>query len=147
MQLQIASENTLLLTLGEEASPQVSALVQSAALATKRVMGKELIDLIPSYASLLIIYDPFLTDHFAVTRKIKFAMESLDAAQAEEGTAVILPVYYSPESGEDLEDLAERANMSIEEVIALHSGSDYRVYAIGFAPGFAYLGEVHERIA
>ena len=59
----------------------------------------------------------------------------------------MLPVYYHPEAGEDLEALAERAGMSIDDVIALHSGGEYRVYAIGFAPGYAYLGEVDSRIA
>jgi KipI family sensor histidine kinase inhibitor len=56
-------------------------------------------------------------------------------------------VYYAAEVGEDLEPLAARAGLSTDEVIALHCGTDYRVYAIGFAPGFAYLGQVDERIA
>ena len=59
----------------------------------------------------------------------------------------MLPVYYAPEAGIDLESLAERAGLPISEVIDLHAGAEYRVYAIGFAPGFAYLGEVDERIA
>ena len=63
------------------------------------------------------------------------------------GALVTLPVYYAAESGADLEALAARAGLSPDEVIALHSGREYRVYAIGFAPGFAYLGEVDARIA
>jgi KipI family sensor histidine kinase inhibitor len=64
-----------------------------------------------------------------------------------EGRAVTLPVYYSAETGADLEALAARAGISIEEVISIHSSTEYRVYAIGFAPGFAYLGQVDERIS
>ena len=60
---------------------------------------------------------------------------------------VVLPVYYAAEAGADLESLAARAGLSVQEVIDLHTGTEYRVYAIGFAPGFAYLGEVDERIA
>jgi KipI family sensor histidine kinase inhibitor len=60
---------------------------------------------------------------------------------------VVLPVYYAPESGADLEALARRAGLSTDGVIDLHTSTEYRVYAIGFAPGFAYLGEVDERIA
>jgi KipI family sensor histidine kinase inhibitor len=64
-----------------------------------------------------------------------------------ERRTVVLPVYYAPEVGIDLESLAERAGLSVSKVIDLHASSEYRVYAIGFAPGFAYLGEVDERIA
>ena len=60
---------------------------------------------------------------------------------------VELPVFYSRESGPDLELLAENAGLSVDQVIALHQQTEYRVYAIGFAPGFAYLGEVDSKIA
>ena len=147
MRLHTAGENALILYVGEETSPQVSAAVQAAAKAIEQALGEHLIDLVPSYASLLIIYDPLRTDHLAVSKAVHRAADQLERAQLDEGRAVVLPVYYSPESGEDLEALAERAGLTTDEVIALHCGCDYRVYAIGFAPGFAYLGEVDERIA
>jgi KipI family sensor histidine kinase inhibitor len=74
-------------------------------------------------------------------------VSALQSSTVGSGRSVVLPVYYAPESGEDLERLAANAGLSIEDVIAIHSGGNYRVYAIGFAPGFAYLGEVDERIA
>jgi KipI family sensor histidine kinase inhibitor len=147
VRLNTAGENALILYLGDETSPAVSARVQAAALAIEGSLGADLIDLVPSYASLLIIYNPFTSDHFKVRAQVHTALEKLDSAPLREGRTVVLPVYYSPESGEDLEALADQANLSTDEVIALHSGCDYRVYAIGFAPGFAYLGEVDERIA
>jgi KipI family sensor histidine kinase inhibitor len=147
VRLHTAGENALILYLGDETSLAVSARVQAAALAIERSLGADLIDLVPSYASLLIIYNPFTSDHLKVRAQVHTALEQLDSAPPLEGRTVVLPVYYSPESGEDLEALAKQANLSTEEVIALHSGCDYRVYAIGFAPGFAYLGEVDERIA
>jgi KipI family sensor histidine kinase inhibitor len=147
VRLHTAGENALILYLGEETSLEVSARVQAAARAVEAVLGDDLIDLVPSYASLLIIYDPFRTDHLKVGQQVRAALDQLDSTAPDEGHTVVLPVYYSPESGADLEALAARGNMSIEALIALHSGCDYRVYAIGFAPGFAYLGEVDERIA
>ena len=147
MRLHVAGESALILYLGEETSLEVSARVQTAAAAIGSVLAGDLIDLVPSYASLLIIYDPFRTDHLKVSHQIHRTMEALDSGDLDEGRSIILPVYYSQESGEDLRALAERAKLSTDEVIALHSGCDYRVYAIGFAPGFAYLGEVDERIA
>ena len=147
MRLYTAGENALILYLGAETSLEVSARVQAAARAVEAVLGDDLIDLVPSYASLLIIYDPFRTDHLKVGQQVRAALEQLDSSVPDEGRAVVLPVYYAQESGEDLEAMAAQGNMSTDELIALHSGCDYRVYAIGFAPGFAYLGEVDERIA
>ena len=137
----------MMLYLGEATSPEVSARVQAATAAVDTALGDDLVDLVPSYASLLIIYDALATDHLSVSRRVRQAVSSLDGGTASQGRVVVLPVYYAPEAGEDLEPLAQRAGLDVEQVIALHSGTEYRVYAIGFAPGFAYLGEVDERIA
>ena len=147
MQLHTAGENALILYLGDQTSPDVSARVQNAAAAIAPLLGDDLIDLVPSYASLLIIYDPFRTDHLRVRQQIHAALKIPTTTALEGGRTVVLPVYYSAESGEDLEALATKANLSPQQVIDLHCAGDYRVYAIGFAPGFAYLGEVDERIA
>jgi KipI family sensor histidine kinase inhibitor len=147
VELHSAGEDAMMLYLGEETSPEVSARVQAAVSALEEALGDDLVDLVPSYASLLIIYDPMTTDHLSVAHRVKQALAFLRSVSASEGRSVVLPVYYAPEAGEDLENLAARAGLSTDDVIALHSGEEYRVYAIGFAPGFAYLGQVDERIA
>lgn len=147
MELHSAGEDAIIVYLGHATSPEVAARVQAATTTVAQVLGDDLVDLVPSYASLLIIYNPLQTDHLSVSHRVRTALQSLQAESMDAGRTVVLPVYYAPESGEDLEALAGNAGLSIEEVIALHSGSEYRVYAIGFAPGFAYLGEVDERIA
>ncbi len=136
-----------MLYLGTGTSPAVAARVQAAARAVEANLGDDLVDLVPSYASLLVLYDPMTTDHLSVAHRIRQAVEALDVVDAAQGRLVTLPVYYAPEAGEDLESLAARAGLGVEQVIELHAGTEYRVYAIGFAPGFAYLGEVDERIA
>jgi KipI family sensor histidine kinase inhibitor len=147
MELHSAGENAIMLYLGEETSPEVSARVQAAAAAIEAILGTDLIDLVPSYASLLIIYDALHTDHLSVAHRVREAVGAIQATADTQGRTVVLPVYYAAEVGEDLEPLAARAGLSTEEVIDLHCSTDYRVYAIGFAPGFAYLGQVDERIA
>lgn len=137
----------MMLYLGEETSPVVSARVQAAVAAIELALGNDLVDLVPSYASVLIVYDAMHTDHLSVAHRVRQAVQDLQSVSASEGRTVVLPVYYAAEAGEDLEALAARAGLSTQEVIALHSGTQYRVYAIGFAPGFAYLGQVDERIA
>lgn len=148
MKVEIAGENALIIYFGEVADPLVSAQVQLAAARLEAVMADTLIDMVPSYASLMVIYDQYKTDHFAVRRHIRETLQQLgDDATQQEGSVITLPVYYSIESGPDLEDLARRAQLSVAEVIKIHSEMEYRVYAIGFAPGFAFLGEVDPRIA
>ena len=74
-------------------------------------------------------------------------LKNLSLLPLHEGHTVTLPVHYSHETGADLQALAARAKLSVEDVIKLHSATEYSVFAIGFAPGFAYLGQVDERIA
>ncbi len=147
MELQSAGENALILYLGDQACPEVAARVQAASAAIEAALGDDLIDLVPSYASVLVVYDPMKTDHLSVGHRLRTAISGLSGSADREGRTVVLPVYYAPDAGADLESLAERSGLSVDEVIGLHSGTEYRVYAIGFAPGFAYLGQVDERIA
>ena len=147
MKVEIAGENALIIYFGETADPLVSAQVQQAASRLEVVMADTLIDLVPSYASLLVIYDQYKTDHFAVRHHISETLQQLVDITQQQGQVITLPVYYSIESGPDLEELAQRAQLSVADVIRIHSEMEYRVYAIGFAPGFAYLGEVDPRIA
>ncbi|MBR9885844.1 MAG: 5-oxoprolinase subunit PxpB, partial [Oceanospirillales bacterium] len=147
MRIEVAGENSLILYFGDTTDPQISAQVQSAVSETERLLGDALIDLVPSYASLLVIYDPYKIDHLEARRRLLQLSDLSNLDDATEGALIKLPVWYSPESGPELEALAQKAHMSVEEVIALHASTEYRVYAIGFAPGFAYLGQVDERLA
>ncbi len=147
MHIQNAGEDALIVYLGDSTDPLVSAKVQAASRAIEAALGQDLVDLVPSYASVLVIFKLLRTDHLAVRKAVQQALEKLDDDAGNVGTLVTLPVYYDPESGPDLESLAERAGLGIDELVAIHQATEYRVYAIGFAPGFAYLGEVDERIA
>jgi KipI family sensor histidine kinase inhibitor len=147
MKIEIAGQNAFIVYFSEQTSAVVSAQIQAAVDNILASMQDCIIDLVPSYASLLVIFDLDRSDPFAIRQKLRAALASLDAVDAGAGSLVTLPVYYGFESGPDLEVIAERANISVEEVIDIHQQQEYRVYAIGFAPGFAYLGEVDERIA
>ncbi len=147
MNIEIAGQNALIVYFAEDTSAEVSARIQAAVARIQGNMQNLIVDLVPSYASLLVIFDLDRSDHFAIKRQLRTVLASLDEAEAGAGELVTLPVYYSLESGPDLELLAERAGLGVEEVIEIHQQQEYRVYAIGFAPGFAYLGEVDERIA
>jgi KipI family sensor histidine kinase inhibitor len=147
MRIEVAGQNALIVYFAEQSSAEVSAQIQAAVNNILASMQDCIVDLVPSYASLLVIFDLDRTDYFDVKRKLRGALENLASLDAEAGELVTLPVYYSTESGPDLEIIADNGKLSVEEVIEIHQQREYRVYAIGFAPGFAYLGEVDERIA
>ena len=146
--ISIAGENALIIYFGDRPSDAIASQVAQVVDQLRLSIGDVLIDLVPSYASLLVIYNPLQSDHHRVRAAMRSALDGLTVSNAQQqGSLVILPVYYSAESGPDLQGLADGADLSVDEVIAIHQQTEYRVYAIGFAPGFAYLGEVDERIA
>lgn len=159
MRITVAGENSFILYFGDESNAEISTQVQLATLHIENTLGEFIIDLIPSYASLLVIYNADEIDHRQFRQKLRQQLKfisnpstSTNKKPTEEssrvsGKLVEFPVYYSHESGPDLESIASKANLTIEDVIQIHQEQEYRVYAIGFAPGFAYLGEVDPRIA
>ena len=160
--IEVAGENSLVVYFSNQPSAEVSDAIAQTVDNLRLRLSEQLIDLIPSYASLLVIYNPILTDHYAIRKAIHGCANhsganhsGINKSGANQSTKTIsqgnrcveLPVFYSRESGPDLELLAENAGLSVDQVIALHQQTEYRVYAIGFAPGFAYLGEVDPKIA
>ena len=146
--IEVAGENAFIVYFGEHMSDAVADRVQAAIGQVRRQFAGTLIDLIPSYASLLVIYDiPQIgLEQFHAQLKACLA-QSPPKAGASLGRKVTLPVYYAPEAGPDLAALATAKELPPEEIIRLHHAPEYRVYAIGFAPGFAVLGEVDGRLA
>ncbi len=152
MRIEVAGENSLILYFGETTAPEISAKVQRASKKLSAALGDVIIDQVTSYASLLLIFDPLAIDQYAVRKIIHKTLGADESSTnensaSESSTLVELPVYYSEESGPELSLISKNSGLSIEEIITLHQSLTYRVYAIGFAPGFAFLGQVDERIA
>lgn len=147
MHIASVGENAVLVTLAETSSPEVAAQVGATATAARRLLGDDLVDLVPSYATLLVIFDPYRCDHGSVRTRLREGLGRLATGGDSGGRTVELPAWYGGEAGPDLARIAEHSGLPEQTIIELHSGASYRVYAIGFAPGFAYLGDVDPRIA
>jgi len=105
-------------------------------------------DVAPGYSTLGIHFDPLQTDLAALERVIESEFSSLEAMTAIEDRPVIeIPVQYGGALGPDLAGVAHYAGCTIDEVIRRHTGCTYRVYMLGFVPGFAYMGRVDASIA
>ena len=148
MRIEVAGENALIVYMGDTLSPCVADRVRFLDQQLRERLAEQLVDTVPSYASVLVIYRPDRIRMEALQEHIEeFGRATSEPLAKEDGRLVTLPVWYGPEAGPDLMALAETNGLSPDEVVQRHHDREYRVYAIGFAPGFAYLGEVDEAIA
>lgn len=113
----------------------------------EEAFGSALIDLVPSYTTLLVHYDPRLLGPEQARLKLQGLLAQLSPTEASsKGALRELPVWYEPTVGRDLSRLAEKNSLSVEDLIELHAGTVYQVFALGFAPGFAFMGSVDPRL-
>ncbi|MFT5580541.1 MAG: KipI family sensor histidine kinase inhibitor [Paraglaciecola psychrophila] len=147
VKIEVAAENALIVYLGEVANADVSAAIFYLSEALKKHLGAAIISLIPSYTSLLISYDLGHSNAAEVTAAVHKIIATAPLHTAVASRLVVLPVYYGADVALDLASLATAKGLSVAQVITIHQQCEYRVYAIGFAPGFAYLGDVDQRIA
>jgi KipI family sensor histidine kinase inhibitor len=103
-------------------------------------------DLIPSYRSLLIQYDPLKLSTEDLKTFLRLELPCLGQVISPKGKIVTIPVHYGGSCGPDLQEVAEYHGLTPAEVIALHSAVTYRVYMIGFSPGFPFLGGLDPRL-
>ncbi|WP_072681971.1 5-oxoprolinase subunit PxpB [Arcobacter sp. LA11] len=146
MNIKIASADSLIIYFSDTISKEVSLKVKSAYKRLKEKNDKGLIEIIPSYTSLFISYDIFKFDFEGIKSFLEDELKNLKPYEENNSTLINIDVYYGKEVGLDLERVASFANISVEEVIQIHSSKIYEVYAIGFLPGFAYLASIDEKI-
>jgi KipI family sensor histidine kinase inhibitor len=139
-------DSIITVTLGEGMSEELSTLVVSQARAIENAELMGVTDVVPSYASLGVYYDPFTTGFADLHDRIETILSGdtrADIAIAEPRSHLIKVRY----DGEDLDEVARQTGLTTEEVVRIHSGREYRVYVLGFVPGFAYLGTLDERLS
>ncbi len=136
----------LLVELGTGIDPAVNRRVQQLQRRLARENPVGVVETVPAYSSLLVIYDPLQAAPEVLKRRIA-ALCRFDAAPPPEKSEVhAIPVVYGGEDGPDLDAVAAFHGLSGEDVIRLHSGRVYRVYMIGFTPGYPYMGELPEAL-
>lgn len=144
---QVASYDTFIIYFGHSIDLEVSKEVQKAYRALKNARLQGVLEIIPSYASLMVSFDVLRHDYHSLCQRVEGIILSAEPIDEKEQKIITIPSYYHPEVGLDLEAVAQEKNVTIDEIIALHVKQTYNVYAVGFAPGFAYLGELDEALA
>ncbi|MDR8368687.1 allophanate hydrolase subunit 1 [Pseudomonas lactis] len=118
--------------------------------ATERLrngFGPALVDLVPSYTTLMVHYDLTALTPAQARALIDQALTDLQPQAQGSGQCHVLPVWYDLSVGPELTLLSQRSGLAVEEVIRRHSAHEYQVFALGFAPGFAFMGLVDEVLA
>ena len=140
----------VLVEFGDSIDPAVNDRVYSFAESVTAADIEGVEELVPTYRSLLVQYDLHKVAYEDVAARLEeFAKVAESPANtAPRGNVVVhIPMAYGGEFGPDLEAVADHNSLSSQEVIDIHSGTGYRVFMLGFAPGFPYLGGMDERIA
>jgi inhibitor of KinA len=138
----------LLVEFEQRIDPTVNDRVIQLAERLARRVRSSVRDIVPAYCSIGIHFDPLLTDLAALERVIGEEAQQLEHAEPREPAHVIdIPVRYGGAAGPDLGAVAAWAGCSAEEVVARHTARTYRVYMLGFVPGFSYMGRVDSSIA
>ena len=144
MNIKITSVDSVILHFEQIISEEVLDRVQNAYSVLKELEG--VIDIIPSYNSILIQYDLSVYNYRSVQEAIIKRLSNHQSISIENRNKLIkIPTLY--DEGLDLKRVAKFNHLTVEEVIQLHTQTIYRVYAIGFMVGFAFLATVNEKIA
>jgi KipI family sensor histidine kinase inhibitor len=141
-----AGDCAVTVELADEISPEINARVRALSSALAEQQLPAILDIVPTYRSLLVNFDPLRLDIGELESRI-LALVAASVVPDSTRRIVQIPVLYGGEYGPDLEFVARHAGLTPAEVATIHAGTDYLVYMMGFNTGFPYLGGMSPRIA
>lgn len=144
--ITIAGDSALNVVLADAISEEASRYVKAACDVLQAASLPGVIELVPTFCSVMVCYDPCLVSFGELSAEVASCLEGLKPAADGCRRIVEIPVCYGGDLGPDLNFVAQHAGMTEEEVVAIHSGTDYLINMLGFLPGFAYLGGLDERL-
>ena len=151
--IEAVSEDALLITLADAIDDALPARIATLIHHIEQAQLPWVTDLVPSYTTLLVMYDPVAVNVLEASAQLRPLLVAATHSGAnthsssQESRLIELPVYYSEETGPDLAWIADQSGLSAQQVIDHHMAQTYQVYALGFAPGFGFMGQVDPAIA
>lgn len=145
----VVSETDVIIYFDGELNRELIGFIQAAKNALLQLFPHDLLDAVPSYQSLLLSFRPQC--QIAPSKRLQKALaiieqlEYLPNTQTQHKT-IELPVYYGQEAGADFDAICQQLAIGGDELIALHSQQNYDVFALGFSPGFAFMGELDKAL-
>lgn len=142
-----AGDQAVVVEFGDTIEPAVNRQVRDLALAIETTRPDGIVDLVPTYRSLLVYYDPRRCTPSRLEAELTRLIEEAATTELPPPRVLDVPTCYGGEFGPDLDFVAKHAGLAPDEVVAIHTSDDYLVYMMGFTPGFTYLGGMSEKIA
>lgn len=155
VKIKSLGENAVTISLGNEISLEINQRIIAFAKKLNKERFPGFIEIVPAYASLTVFFDvltvrenftDFSTAFEAVRHIIEMTLENVVSEHENSTRKMEIPVCFAKEFAPDLEAICKSKNISKKEFIKIFTGRIYRVYMLGFLPGFAYMGEVDEKI-
>ena len=140
-------DRSLLVELGETIAPDVNRRVLELMLQLQQARLPGVREFAPGYRSLLVVFDPLTIAPSELKERITEVAAQHGSAGLPQAKLLTVPVFYGGDYGPDLEGVAGHLGISTDEVIRLHTETLYRVYMIGFTPGYPYMGELPAALA
>lgn len=150
MQVTPLGDSTLILALGDKIDEPTLARVQAVCRTLETAGLPAITELVPAYTTVTVFYDPAAAvaagapmediAGWLAARVQAAALKGATAGPLRAGNTIEIPVCYEREFAPDLAEVAEKTGLAAKDVIQLHTGAEYLVYLVGFAPGFPYLG-------
>jgi KipI family sensor histidine kinase inhibitor len=142
----LTGDKGLLVEFGAAIDPEINRKVRQIFLSLEKMPIEGITEVIPTYCSILISYNPFQTDPEILKREILDRERNLGKWEIPPPEIVEIQVAYGGEFGPDLEFVAQHNKLTQEEVIRIHTSGTYLIYMIGFTPGFPFLGGLSDKI-
>lgn len=146
MKIEAVNEECFLITLSEKIDLSLTTRIACLVTLIKQAFEDSLIDITPSYSTILVQVNLLKISPLVAEQLLIQLCETKLSSEKLTGKLIELPVYYDVSVGWDLHKVAADNNLSVDEIIKLHCAKTYQVCAIGFAPGFAFLAELDDKI-
>lgn len=142
-----AGDRALVIEFGSGIDEPTNTRVRTLAVYLDRLAHPAIVETVPTYRSLIVHFDPLRLAHADIVEIVEESERQSAAVTLPPSIVVEIPTAYGGAYGPDLEDVAALCGLTPEEVIAIHAGVEYRIFMLGFTPGFPYLGGMSPTIA
>lgn len=142
-----AGDKALTIEYGNEISEDISSKVRSMMVALEINKIDGIVEIVPTYRSLMVHYNPLIIGYDKLVNKLKSLENKLEDISLPEPEVIEIPTVYGGEYGPDIGNIAKHNKITVEEVVKIHSSKEYLIYMLGFTPGFPYLGGMNGKIA
>lgn len=142
-----SGDSALNMEFGNNITKEINKKIRAmtVAIEIKKIAG--IVEIVPTYRSLMIHYDPLIIEYDELVNVLKKMEENIENIELPAPEVIEIPTLYGGEYGPDIDNVAKHNNITVEEVIKIHTSKEYLIYMLGFTPGFSYLGGMDERIA